>query len=102
MQPMPMSEPTSGPSRRRRAPPNTYSQEDHYESLALFLAAHNMPVLNILKRPAQESLSHSNKWQKCVEHENSPEVCSRLLVSKNICHCLDAERHQQLIRLLRV
>jgi hypothetical protein len=49
-----MSESTSGPSRRRRAPPNPYSQAEHYESLANFLAARNLPVPNILKRPAQE------------------------------------------------
>jgi hypothetical protein len=72
---------TSGPSRRRRAPPNPYSLADQRESLALFLAARNLPVPSILKRPAQEKdrSSHSKKRQKHVEHKNNPGVCSRLL-----------------------
>lgn len=79
-----MSGSTSGPSKRRKAPPNPYSQADQYKSLSLFLAAHNLPVLDILNHPAQvkgRSL-HSNKWQKNVpvDHENDLDVCSRLLV----------------------
>jgi len=88
-----MSESISGPSRWWRAPPNRYSQADHYDSLALFLAAHNIPVPSILKRPAQEkdSLSRSNKRHKQVEHDNAPEVSTHLLVIPGIPHCLDAE-----------
>lgn len=95
-----MSESTSGPSRRQKAPPNPYSQADHYESLALFLAARNLPVPGILKRPAQET-SRSDKRRKHVEHDKIPaeaEVCSHLLVSEinlSLTHCLDdAERRQ--------
>jgi hypothetical protein len=93
-----MSESTSGPSRRRKAPPNPYSQAEQHESLALFLAARNIPVPSILKRPVQEKdcSPRSNNRRRRVEHENSPEARSYLLVSRGISHCLDAERHQRI------
>jgi hypothetical protein len=75
-----MSESTSGPSRRRKAPPNPFTQDEQNKSLALFLAARNLPVPEILTRPALRS-SRSNKRQRPIEPENIPEVtvCSHLI-----------------------
>jgi hypothetical protein len=74
-----MSESTSGPSRRRKVPPNPYTQAEHYRSLALFLAARNQPVPDILNLPVQKNnrnSSRSNKRRKHVEH---PEVFAHFL-----------------------
>ena len=85
-----MSESTSSPLRRRRPPTNWHSQAEHYDSLALFLAARNLPVLSVLKHLAQEkdSLLCSNKQQRHVEHKSNDEVHSCLLISGGICHWL--------------
>lgn len=74
-----MSESTGGPSRRRKVPPNPYTQAEHYRSLALFLAARNQPVPDILTLPVQKNnrnSSRSNKRRKHVEH---PEVFAHFL-----------------------
>jgi hypothetical protein len=89
-----MSESTSGPSRRRKAPPNPYKQADQYQSLALFLTARGLPVPSILQHPAQgnDRLVRPNKRHKTVEvtvereSESNLDVCSHLLVFRCICH----------------
>ena len=75
-----MSESTSGPSKRRKAPTNPYSWTEQYQSLALFLAAHDLPVPSALKHlaPEKDRSSCPNKRRKHVEHENNPEVCYQL------------------------
>jgi len=72
-----MSGSTQGPlSSRRRAACNPYSQAAHDESLALFLASHNISVPSPLKRPAQGEAhqSQASKQQNHTEHEHNPEV----------------------------
>ena len=79
-----MSNSTDRPSSsRRRAARNPYSQTAINNTLAVFLADHNLPVPDSLKRSAQgeDRRSRSNKRRKHAEHENHHDVCSRFLFS---------------------
>ena len=77
-----MSESTSGPSRQQKAPPNPFTQDEQNKSLALFLTARGLSVLEILMHSAQKKACslHLNKQQRHIKPENIPKVtvCSHL------------------------
>jgi hypothetical protein len=79
-----MSNSTDRPSSsRRRAARNPYRQTVINNTLAVFLADHNLPVPDSLKRPAQgeDRRLRSNKRRKHLEHENHHDVRSQFLFS---------------------
>lgn len=74
------------PSSSRRAARNPYSQVVINNRLADFLAGHNLPVPDSLKRPVQPKTcpARSNKRQRPEheEHNNNPDVCFHFLAFK--------------------
>src|SRR6266849_10008197 len=75
-----MSNSTDRPSSsQHRAARNPYKQTAINNTLAVFLAEHNLPIPDSLKCTAQgeDRQLHSNKWRKHVE-----DICSCFLVSE--------------------